>query len=296
MGSPEILELPVDDIVLEADLNLRDRIDNEAVERYAEAWDRVPPVTVFEVEGRWLLADGFHRHAAALNRNKRAIRAEVRPGTFADALDFAAGANLAHGLPLTRAERRRAVEVKLRLHPDWSDRRHAEGLGVGRETVGRVRRQLVDAGQIPPDVARVGADGKTYTAGLPRDPNERLPQGPAIAQRDDPRDRGGREADRAPWDDATDPLPVADRPEGEVGPPPRGLSDRRAALADPVGSAAPTVDEMLGLMAGQVMEVVEWSRAEGFADAYRGASPAARVRFQDAVDALATRSDALRGG
>src|ERR1044071_9347018 len=112
----DIRDLPVDELVLDPNLNLRDRLDDFTVERYAEAWDRMPPVTVFEVDGRWLLADGFHRHAATVTRSRRTIPAEVRAGTFADALDFAAGVNLFHGLPLTRAERRRAVEMKLRLH------------------------------------------------------------------------------------------------------------------------------------------------------------------------------------
>src|SRR3954471_17529392 len=133
-GRPmDIRELPVEERVLEPELNLRDRLDEFTVERYVEAWERIPPVTVFEVDGRWLLADGFHRHAAGVTLGRRTIPAEVRAGTYADALDFAAGVNLFHGLPLSRIERRRAVEVKLRLHPEWSDRKLAEELGAGRE-------------------------------------------------------------------------------------------------------------------------------------------------------------------
>jgi hypothetical protein len=176
----DIRELPIDELVLDPSLNLRDRLDDFTVERYADAWQRMPPITVFEIEGQWLLADGFHRHAAAVMLAKRSIPAEVREGTMADALDFVASVNLFHGLPLTRSERRRAVEVKLRIHPDWSDRRLAEELAIGRELIGKIRKMLVDSGQISAAVSRVGADGKTYTsAGLPRDPNERLPTTPA---------------------------------------------------------------------------------------------------------------------
>src|SRR4051794_24856678 len=50
----DIRDVPVDDLVLDPNLNLRDRLDDFTVERYADAWDRMPPVTVFEVEGRWL--------------------------------------------------------------------------------------------------------------------------------------------------------------------------------------------------------------------------------------------------
>jgi hypothetical protein len=296
----DIRKLPLDELVLDPNLNLRDRLDDFTVERYAEAWDRLPPITVFEVEGRWLLADGFHRHAASVLIGKAKIPAEVRVGTFADALDFVSSVNLFHGLPLTRAERRRAVEIKMRLHHDWSDRRMAEELAVSRELVAKTRRMLVEAGQIPNNPGRIGADGKTYSsAGLPKDPNERLPGGKPIAQQDDPRDRGDREADPAPWDDATDPLPrVArtDAPEDAPTPPWQSADHKAVALAEPVAPAAPTIEEMLALMAKQVMEVATWTQAEGFPEAYRTASGNSRGLFQAAVIKLAARADQLRKG
>jgi hypothetical protein len=290
----DIRELPMDELILDPNLNLRDRLDEFTVERYAEAWQRMPPVTVFEVEGRWLLADGLHRHAAAVLLGKKTIPAEVRPGAFADALDFVAGVNLFHGLPLTRSERRRAVDIKLRLHHDWSDRRLAEELGVSRELVAKTRRGLIEAGQVPNSPGRVGADGKVYSsAGLPKDPNEHLPKGKPIAQQDDPRDRGGRESDPAPWDDATTPLPAVERQPSAT--PPWEHADAKAtALADPVPSSAPTIDEMLALMGKQIMEVIAWTQAEGFVEAYHTASGNSKGLFQAAVIKLAARSDQLR--
>jgi hypothetical protein len=294
----DIRELPLDDLVLDPNLNLRDRLDDFTVERYAESWPRLPPVTVYEVDGRWLLADGFHRHAAAVLLGRKMIPAEVRPGEFTDALDFVSSVNLFHGLPLTRAELRRAVEVKLRLHHDWSDRRLAEELGVSRDLVAKTRRQLSDGGQIPNHPGRVGADGKVYSsAGLPKDPNERLPKGKPLAQQDDPRDRGGRESDPFPWDDATTPLPAVEREPSATATaiPPWEVADARAvALSDPIPSAAPTIDEMLAMMAKQIMEIIAWSQAEGFTEAYRTASGNARGLFQTAVIKLAARSDQLR--
>jgi hypothetical protein len=294
----EIRELPLDELVLDQNLNLRDRLDEFTVERYAEAWQRMPPLTVFEVDGQWLLADGFHRHAAAVMLGKKTVAAEIRPGPYPEALDFVAGVNLFHGLPLTRSERRRAVDIKLRLHHDWSDRRLAEELGVSRELVAKTRRGLIEAGQVPNNPGRVGADGKTYSsAGLPKDPNEHRPNGKPIAQQDDPRDRGGRENDPPPWDDATTPLPaVAKEGNGTAtATPPWSQADAKvAALADPVPSAAPTIDEMLGLMARQIMELISWTQAEGFVEAYHTASGNSKGLFQAAVIKLAARSDQLR--
>jgi ParB-like chromosome segregation protein Spo0J len=271
----DIRDLPLDDLVLDPNLNLRDRLDDETVDRYLEAWDRKPPVTVFEVEGRWLLADGFHRHAAAVTAGRRTMKAEVRAGTFSDALDYVAGANLFHGLPLSRVERRRAIEIKLRLHHEKSDRTLASDLGVGRELVAKIRRQLIEGGQVPAGATRMGADGKVYPASLPRD-------------------RGAREADSAPWDDTTDPMPVVSKSTATA---PWDVPDAKTtALAPPPTPAAPTIDEMLTLMTRQIMEVVTWTQAEGFGEAYRTAGGNARGLFQTSVIKLAARADQLRKG
>ena len=297
----DIRDVPVDDLVLDPNLNLRDRLDDFTVERYVEAWERMPPITVFEVDGRWLLADGFHRHAAAVKLGRRNVSVEIRPGTFHDALDFVAGVNLFHGLPLSRSERRRAVEVKLRLHHEWSDRRLSEELGVSRELVARTRKMLGDGGQIPPSTTRIGADGKTYpSAGLPKDPNEHLPKGKAIAQRDDPRDCGGREADPAPWDDAVSPMPPLGHSNGHAvdlaSAPWDDASAKAIALAPPVIPAAPTIDEMVVMMTNQIMDVINWTKADGFLEAYKTATANTRGLFDTAVIRLAARAGQLRKG
>jgi hypothetical protein len=289
----EIRELPLHELVLDPNLNLRDRLDQDTVERYVDAWNRMPPVTVFEVDGKYLLADGFHRHAAAVLMNRRTLRAEVRDGSFEDALDYVAVANLHHGLPLTRAERRRCIEVKLRLHHDRSDRHISEELGVGRELIAKIRRQLIEGGQIPAGSTRIGSDGKVYPAVLP---GERPSRARVLEEEETP--RKGRKGE-PPWDDTVDPLP----PVVNEGPPRPGrkggewdeVADAKAlAQSPPIEPAAPTIDEMLALMTKQVMQVVNWTNTDGFNEAYRGASANARGLFQTVVFKLAARADQLR--
>ncbi len=224
----KIREVPLDDLVLDQNLNLRDRLDDFTVERYADSWDRLPPITVYRVDDRLLVADGFHRHAAAVMLGKRSIRAEILDGSFTDALDFVASVNLFHGLPLTRAERRRAVEIKLKLHHDWSDRRMAEELAVSRELVAKIRRQLIESRSIPNLPGRVGADGKLYTsAGLPREAPER----PAKEQPEEVAERGrrGMAAATAPWSETKGEAPagkVPARPDDEGGPSPKAIAEK----------------------------------------------------------------------
>jgi ParB-like chromosome segregation protein Spo0J len=294
-----IREVPLDDLVLDPGLNLRDRLDDFTVERYADSWERLPPITVYDVDDRLLIADGFHRHAAAVMLGKRTIPAEIIAGNMTEALDFVASVNLFHGLPLTRAERRRAVEVKLKLHPDWSDRRMAQELAVSRELVFKIRKQLIDSRQIPNLPGRVGADGKLYTtAGLPKDENERLPQ--------DNKQGGGEDApsgrDRrtmpsaAAVEDKAGPRETGARPHAKHDAPAFAREEQRAAAAVPTEVTGATIDEMLDLMAKQIMEVLTWTKADGFADAYRSAGGHARGLFQTAVFNLAARAERLRKG
>jgi len=301
----KIRDIPLDDLVLDPNLNLRDRLDDFTVERYADSWDRLPPITVYNIDGRLTVADGFHRHAAAVMLGKRAIRAEVREGSFTDALDFVASVNLFHGLPLTRAERRRAVEIKLKLHHDWSDRRMAEELAVSRELVAKIRRQLIESHKIPNLPGRVGADGKLYTsAGVPKEAPERLPKEQPPDQEEGPAERGRRGMGTAttPWVETKEQPPSIGKPTRtgdrgaaifypEGGPDPKAIA---AALTADVGSA--TIDEMLEFMSKQIMQLVSWTNVEGFLDAYKNATPNARGLFHTAAIKLAARADQLRRG
>ncbi|QDV36564.1 ParB/RepB/Spo0J family partition protein [Tautonia plasticadhaerens] len=300
----DVRELPVDEIVLDPGLNLRDRLDPEAIERYAESCEDLPPVTVFDVDGQWLLADGFHRHAAFIARNRPKIPSKVVEGSYAEALQFAAGANITHGLPLRRQERRRAVEVRLRVDPDRSDRQLARELGVSRDLVARVRHDLVGAGQIGPGEGRVGADGKFYPSpGLGKDPNEVLPgrgDMPPEPRERRPTDEDGDDDGRgrpSGGRDANGPG-VADGPPPADGFPPGfpGAELRDLARSGPVPVATPTIDEMLELMARQVMELVCWIEGDDFSPAYAVAGDQARQRFRVAVRTLAEAVETLDQG
>jgi len=300
----KIREIPLDDLVLDQSLNLRDRLDDFTVERYADSWDRLPPITVYSVEGRLLVADGFHRYAAAVMLGKRSIKAEVIEGSMTDALDFVASVNLFHGLPLTRAERRRAVEIKLKLHHDWSDRRMAEELAVSRELVAKIRRQLIESRSIPNLPGRVGADGKLYTsAGIPKEAPERAPKvQPPTTEDEEKAERGrrGLGAATAPWVEPKEAAPIgakAPTRTGDISPPGEpGVDIKGFAALPPIDVSAETIDEMLEMMSKQIMQMIAWSQAEGFLEAYRHAAPNARGLFHTAAIKLAARADQLRRG
>ena len=266
----KIRDIPLDDLVLDQNLNLRDRLDDFTVERYADSWERLPPITVYNIDERLLIADGFHRHAAAVMLGKRTIRAEIIDGTFTDALDFVSSVNLFHGLPLTRSERRRAVEVKLKLHHDWSDRRMAEELAVSRELVAKIRRQLIEAHKIPNLPGPRRGRRQAVHFGRPAQGSRRAaPQGPAGARRRVDRARQARHghgggpcgrgqgrsarAGQTADPDCRQGWPDRSRPDD-----PRYIG---AELSAEVGAA--TIDEMLDFMAKQIMQIDRLDKRRG---------------------------------
>ena len=105
------------------ELQTRAALSEETVSDYKEAMDagraEFPPVVVFKdnLRKRLYLADGFHRVEAMLRRGDKRVKADVRAGTYADALKFALGANANHGLRRTNADKRHAVEMA------WTHRR-----------------------------------------------------------------------------------------------------------------------------------------------------------------------------
>lgn len=115
------------------------------------------------------LADGFHRTAAAKSAGLAEIDADVRQGTRRDAILFSVGANAAHGLRRTNADKRRAVETLLR-DEEWvreSVNWIAKTARVSRDLVERTMEHL----QISKSPTRSTSDGRVMnTANIGRKP------------------------------------------------------------------------------------------------------------------------------
>jgi hypothetical protein len=64
-------------------------LDPDRVRFYTELPGDLPPVVAFRTERGLLLADGYHRVAAARARGSDTIEAEIRDGSAHDALRYA---------------------------------------------------------------------------------------------------------------------------------------------------------------------------------------------------------------
>lgn len=135
---PRVRKLAIEDITADPTIQIR-RANHEAtIQRYEESFEKLPPVTVYDTDEGLLLADGFHRLAAAIRRGEKKIEADVRKGTRADALEYAVIANTQNADPLTPDERDNGIRRLKQLHPDWALRKIAEAMSVSHNTVQRV--------------------------------------------------------------------------------------------------------------------------------------------------------------
>lgn len=177
---PTVQYIPLDQIRTDGGTQARAQLDPATVDDYAETWltlshrqngfDQMPPIVVYYDGTDYWLADGFHRVAAYqqfvdgrfASASPRGLQAEVRQGTRRDAVLYACGANAAHGLRRTNADKRRAVETLLRDEEwrQWSDSEIARRCQVDHKTVAAVRAELYPGNS--QDSRTVTRGGTTY--------------------------------------------------------------------------------------------------------------------------------------
>ena len=161
------ISLALDSVQVDAGTQARAGLDEGAVAEYAEAIGRgveFPPVVVFRDGSAHFLADGFHRLAAFRQAGRESIEAEVRDGTREDARWYAIGANAAHGLRRSNADKAKAVHMALWARPGLSDRAIAEHVGVSPSTVEKYRSGLENEGLVSNLDSRTGKDGRQRPA------------------------------------------------------------------------------------------------------------------------------------
>jgi ParB-like chromosome segregation protein Spo0J len=116
----------------------------------------LPPIIVHRSTMR--VIDGVHRLRAARLRGQDKIAVRFFPGNEADAFVVAVRSNIAHGLPLSLADRETAAARIVTSHPHWSDRMIASATGLAPATVAQIRKR--HAGESDQEGARLGRDGR----------------------------------------------------------------------------------------------------------------------------------------
>jgi hypothetical protein len=127
---------------------IRVRLDQDVIEEYAQAirdGAAFPAITVFAEKGseRYILADGFHRLAAAKKADRTEIGAEVMEGGLHEAFHHALGCNAGHGLRRSSSDKRHAVQMALKdpHYTDWSLRDISELCRVSHSLVQSIKQE-----------------------------------------------------------------------------------------------------------------------------------------------------------
>lgn len=165
LPAPRRERIRLDAIVFDAGTQVRAAISEETVVDYAalmESGTKFPPVMLFTDGIHYYMADGFHRGHAAQRIGAVDIPAEIMPGTRADALWFALGANRTNGARLTCADKRQAILLALKEWPEKSGHVIAEQIGVNQRYFAEIKAQVSATTHLPSRVT--GKDGKSYPA------------------------------------------------------------------------------------------------------------------------------------
>jgi hypothetical protein len=122
----------------------------------AESGAPLPPILAHRATRR--VIDGMHRLRAAMLRGEDRIAVQFFDGTEDAAFVVAVQANIAHGLPLSLADREAAATRIVSAYPQWSDRAIAKAAGLSAKTVSAIRRRTTE--DSPQLHSRLGRDGR----------------------------------------------------------------------------------------------------------------------------------------
>jgi ParB-like chromosome segregation protein Spo0J len=130
--------------------------DKAHIARLAETETPLPPILVDRRTMR--VIDGMHRLMAASLQARQTIDVIFFDGSEADVFLRAVQENVAHGLPLSQADRRVAAERIVTSHPHMSDRAIGHSVGLAAKTVAAIRKSSSE--ENTHSNARVGRDGR----------------------------------------------------------------------------------------------------------------------------------------
>ncbi|MET1074475.1 MAG: ParB N-terminal domain-containing protein [Umezawaea sp.] len=154
--SGEVHDLPLDSLLASRSPRLEGHSPDH-VRVLAQAQTPLPPILVHRSSMQ--IIDGTHRVAAARLRGDSTISARFFDGDDREAFAMAVRANIAHGMPLTHADRVAAATEIARSYPNWSDRAVASVAGLSATTVADIRRRTAGRDE-DPEAKRTGLDGR----------------------------------------------------------------------------------------------------------------------------------------
>jgi len=131
--------------------------DDEHIKMLADIGTELPPILVHRPTMR--VIDGMHRLGAAKMRGDHMIKVQFFERSEREAFVLSVKLNIAHGRPLSLADRTRAAERIIESYPRWSDRSIAAAAGLSARSVADVRARMGTSAS-EEITARIGRDGR----------------------------------------------------------------------------------------------------------------------------------------
>jgi hypothetical protein len=193
----EIVSRPLDRININGGTQPRVETNEQVITEYAEAIQlglKLPPIVAFDDGSELWLADGFHRYHAHRNAGTAEIDCEVRQGSKRDAILFSCGANAAHGLRRTNADKHKSVMTLLN-DPEWSAwsaNEIAQRCGVSHTFVNGIRSSLETVSSDKPVERTVKTKHGTVSTmnttniGKAKKPKQHIPKAETVAMASGP--------------------------------------------------------------------------------------------------------------
>jgi len=125
-------------LIIDPIIQIRSQNHESTIQRYMEAFEKLPAVDIVDCPEGLLLADGFHRVAAAERLGQDEIEAKITKGTRENALEIAVINNTKNADPLSPEERDNGIRRLRQIHPDWTLRQIGEAMSICQMTVKRV--------------------------------------------------------------------------------------------------------------------------------------------------------------
>jgi ParB-like chromosome segregation protein Spo0J len=153
-GDAPVVRIPVG-LLVPGDSARMDGENRSHVALMASA-SELPPIVVHRPTMQ--VIDGMHRLSAAKLQDQESVDVRFFDGTADEAFAIGVFANITHGLPLSRKDRKAAAVRILDTYPYWSDRRVGSTTGLSHHTIATLRKCA--GGQSNKLNKRLGKDGK----------------------------------------------------------------------------------------------------------------------------------------
>jgi ParB-like chromosome segregation protein Spo0J len=165
--------LPCADLQVDDEIQPRERLESPTITTYAEIYtaaepgeEPFPPLDVFESQGSYYVADGFHRLEAARQAKRETVPCQVHQGSTRDAMVFACFANVRRGLRYQHGDWGRILE-RLLADPEIAqrgDRQLARELGVSHVYVWKIRQRVQEEARLQAELAQFPTTAPTPQA------------------------------------------------------------------------------------------------------------------------------------